>query len=631
MVNPFEKRATEYLRDDEAFLSVVTPEPLETFFRRHAEEDRLYDRLVMVIGTPGSGKTTIARLFQYQTLSALLRSGSSRTHAPLLDSLVRCGAIADARPAVVGTRISLESEYRDIWEFPYPPDLRVGLTNTLLQARAVIGWLRSIEGAGVALGDISVDPKSGADAAVESIGGTDGAAVLERARQVELGIYRVAAALVPPAIEELDQAVLDGYRPFDVIETIQLKTASGRLSLRPLAIFDDAHRLHPDQLEALSRWLVRREVRIARWVLTRLDALTSTDVLLDALVADAGPGIQNSREVTEIRMQSGKDRAGNRRAFRSMATDMSRRYMSQMDILSRRNLLSLSDLLGDEPSGASKTQVAELRRHADVVQRRVGMHPSRREELDSEIGAFLSARDVADDDLRIASLTILMERYGKRTPQRALFEEDPEPSKPLRMDTSILEGARIALLHRYGRSYYYGMEAICDAGTENAEQFLHLAGRLVAQSETQIVRGKSPTLTADRQHRLLVEKAGEIVDGWDFPHHRQVERLGRAIAGECVQKSLEPNAPLGGGATAVGIPLEEFKALPDAFPDLARVLQFGIAYNAFVVVPNHSTKNRMWCLVELGGALLLQNGLTLRRGGFLERSSRDLQRMLVPV
>ena len=60
MTNPFEKRATEYLRDDEAFLAVVTPEPLATFFQKDAEEERLYDRLSVIIGAPGSGKTTLA-------------------------------------------------------------------------------------------------------------------------------------------------------------------------------------------------------------------------------------------------------------------------------------------------------------------------------------------------------------------------------------------------------------------------------------------------------------------------------------------------------------------------------------------------------------------------------------------
>ena len=72
MANPFEKRATEYLRDDEAFLAVITPEPLATFLQKPAEEERLYDRLAVIIGTPGSGKTTLARLFQFTNAEHLV-------------------------------------------------------------------------------------------------------------------------------------------------------------------------------------------------------------------------------------------------------------------------------------------------------------------------------------------------------------------------------------------------------------------------------------------------------------------------------------------------------------------------------------------------------------------------------
>src|SRR3954447_21843147 len=117
MVNPFEKRAAEYLRDDEAFLAVVTPEPLATFFQKPAKEARLYDRLAMIIGTPGSGKTTLARLFQFSTLRTLLRNRGLNPYRPLIDTLTACGAIEDERPTVIGCRLPLETEYREFWEF----------------------------------------------------------------------------------------------------------------------------------------------------------------------------------------------------------------------------------------------------------------------------------------------------------------------------------------------------------------------------------------------------------------------------------------------------------------------------------------------------------------------------------
>jgi len=184
------------------------------------------------------------------------------------------------------------------------------------------------------------------------------------------------------------------------------------------------------------------------------------------------------------------------------------------------------------------------------------------------------------------------------------------------------------LMHKHARPYYYGIDLLCDASSENAEQFLQLAARLVAQSETQLIRRKPAMLNSGIQHSLLREKAAEIVRDWDFPQHQLVRRLADGIAAECVKKSLEPNASLGGGASAFGIPQEEFDAIPAKYPNLARVLQFGIAYNSFMLVPNHGTKKQQWCLIELGGVLLLHHGLTLHRGGFLERRTEDLVRIL---
>lgn len=447
--NPFEKRAGEYFRNEDAFLSIVSPQPVTIYLKPHADNDRLYDRLVLMRGAPGSGKTTIAQLFEYQRIATLQRHAANAAYKPLIAALAECQVIVDGEPAILGCRLALESGYRDIWQFPYAPELKTGLLTTLVQARAVLSWLRNLEAGGVPADAVTVVPRDGHAAATDAIGGTAGPALLARAREVEGELYRISSALVPPRVDVLERSAIGSYRPFDVIDRVLIARAAadrarvrrpastaGRaragtrvaipaggdvaavvgpsaagvseqesasdaapLSLRPLVVLDDAQTLHPAQFEALQAWLARREPRVARWVLSWLDVVSPEEAFRAGREAGLDrpdqPGIASDRDVTRVFLQSGyTERKKERAAFRKTAKDMASRYLVQTPGLAERGFKRFEDLLSTGVAGIGRTGQAELARDVSRDQQRFGITDARRSTLESTVATYLDRKSV---------------------------------------------------------------------------------------------------------------------------------------------------------------------------------------------------------------------------------------------
>jgi hypothetical protein len=637
MENPFYKRATEYLRDNDEFLSVVTPEPILYFLKDHAQSGRLYDRLVRVWGTPGSGKTTIGRLFEFSALSALARASGLPTYKDLAAAMVECCVLDDQVPTLLGCRLPLETSFRDFWELPYAETTRFRLLTAFLQAKAALAWLRQLGEAGVPITAIRVVPRTGCEPRLGSIGGEDGASIQARARTIEASVYKVVGSVIAPEEGRLPREVTEEFPLFDLIDSIEAPLgpgpASSRQVLRPLVILDDAHVLHPEQYGRLKHWLARRELRLSRWLLARFDVL-QPDEAIEASADELGdeghrPGLTVDRDIIEIRLQRHESDEGKRvqrkGSFRAMAKDMANRLLSRMPMFSSRKMTNLADLLSQEHEPIPATRLARLRKAIDSLQGELRISPERRASLEAEVERYAEGKPHLTEDVCVAMLAILLHRYSKRTGGPDLFGEDPEPSRPVVANTEVEDTARLHLFHEHDRPYYRGIDDLCDASTENAEQFLYLAAVLVDDLTNQLSRSRKRLLTATRQNQLLREQGVRIIADWNFPYHVQVRQVVETLGERCRATTLEPNGWL--RPNAYGIPNDEFQTIPKKRPELARILQFGAAYNAWSLRPNYGQGYSKWCLIELGGAVILKYGLSLRRGGFLEGTLTELGRL----
>lgn len=649
MENPFLRRASELLRDDEAFLAVVSPEPVNYHLKRPGESGTLYDRLVLLRGTPGVGKTTLARLFEFPTLSTLLRNQSFTGHKELHAALSACRAIEDDEPRVLGCRLPMESDYRDFWEFPYTSELKTGLMASLLQARTILGWFRHLRAAGIQPDQVELITRPESQGVLDTIGGVHGEGLVARAAEVENRIYKVVSALIAPEESTLAAEVGGPYKPFDHIERIRIPAvhgaAGGTRDLIPLAIFDDAHVLHPEQFRALERLLIRRELRIARWIIARFDVLLPDEALAAAIEDQSDgtehPGVTANRETERILLQSSGRRREKREQFRSVAKSMSSRYLRRMPLLNEKGLTVLGNLLSEAEPVLTSGRLAELDKKVNAAQKRLKVSQPKREAFEKQIRDFWGAKTALPADVALAMLNVMIHRLtvrrGRSSPGLFDSEEDEvateispdEAAIAVAANREVYEAAVFHLFHHYDRPYFYGIDSVCDASSENAEQFLHLSAELVEEVATQLARAKSPTLSPAAQHKLLRERGSKIMKEWDFPNDAAVRRMVGRIAELCLKKSLEPNGAV--IANAFGIPQAEFESLAKTAPDVARVLQFAVAYNAITLVPHYTCQEQVWCLLELGGVALLKYGLTLKRGGFIKGTAAQLGEFVAEV
>lgn len=635
MANPFQKRASEFQRSDTEFLTTLTPELFRNALESSRDPQRLLSQTTVFSAPPGTGKTTLARFFQYTTLrrlQELVRRENEESYKELHQFAEERGFIRDGQVMVCGARVSMERDYRELSMLGYSPERANDVMISMLSARAVLVWKQMFVDSRVSLESVRIQPTSQGAVRLERMGGTSLNALARRAAAVEAIIYEATARFIPPSEIELLTTLEESFFPLLAIEAFIVDGLPEPIT--PLLMIDDAHWIDKTQHDELMNHLTSRDVAMGRWIFQRMEALNVDETLLWGGGVASTATTKRGRDYEDIRLTQAlyEQRGPARVRFRRAAEAVSSRYMRHLPDLTRHGVTSLNSLkLKVEPSPQQLEEVSGLPERAA---RELAIPRPQLEQIRDRVYTFLARKPELNlEVVAPAMMNILLHRqarHNRTQTQRALFGSDESMAEPAAVepDMDIAAGAQVHLWHHYRVPFLAGFDTVADLGTENVETFLQLAWQLVRLLETQAVRGEDPErMTVKQQHDVLQKEARHIVEAWSFPHATDVRRLAHRIAEVCLERSLQPNAPLGGGANAIGIERSDFKGIVDD-RKLADALFYGMAYSAFTLIPDRKAKGKVWSLIELGGPMIAYHGLTTRRGGFVEVKLSDVSDML---
>lgn len=643
MDNPFEKRASESILGPRALLPLVSPGPMEYFYSPQGKA--LFEKLTIWIGSPGCGKTTLARTLE---LDSLLVLGTSPTtvNKELAMFFGDLNVLDAGIPSLLSHRIPMTTNFRSIWELPYSESLREALLRAFVQSKSVLGWMRQLERAEIALDDVEIVLREDAESARTVMRTGNASEFRDYARKIELGVFKIVTALIPPSEDVFAQEILNSrYDVFEEIIGIRIKRWPeeqwGETVLKPMVVIDDAHELHPSQYIHLRDWLKSRVITVSRWIMCRLDIVAPEDYR-DAIARDTPdgenltPGSKHGRDYYVKLMQTTGARI---RQFRKMSSDIADRYFARLPSFAENSVKSLAQALLTSTPKLTSSQLTELKKSVDKLAEDPHIASGRLAALKDRIPSTLP------EDEQLAVLRILLHREINNTPQLTLLDMEPAfeeaiddelddnsstgmPQERGKVRASVAEGARIQLMHQFKRPFYYGLDKLSDASDTNIEQFISLTGPMVGELMTKIIRRKSAELAPGAQHLSLQKTAQDAMNEWDFPYRDSVQTIVNWISERCLEKTLLGHAPLDDGANAFGVLQEEMDDVMKQSKRLARVLHFAFAYKALVMVPHYNCKKKRWCLLELGGIPVLAKGLTLSRGGFVEGKLTDLESLI---
>lgn len=542
--NAFKIRAADApIIETSQFLQLYCPLLLDQLQR----EDLFVPKLIVIRGSPGSGKSSLLRLFETETLLAIHARKSQPSDQDLVERLEQLGILAERGPRIVGIYIQCDSGLRDIANLQ---DSTPHLFNTLLDTRIVVSFLRATRRLAAAgcielPNQCSLQPLPPADAPPSIFAeGRTFEEMEELCTRVERDFGTLLNSFpgdpLPASIQPHARVYALAYL------ALQIQRNKALSALMPVVMLDDVQELYPDQRKHLRNEFIRR-AGVTRWLAVRTQVFG-----LEELISLEGMG--QGREYREIPLDEiFQDHPS---VFAKFSGNVVHRRLQATDSLQHVTISDFKDLMRgpDEivPSEQAAKAVATMAQRASELRVKALI-----ENIKQMSERLTTSAATLSELLELEKSLILLERPANRA-QASLF---PEMNVPDTSDGKTAEAAYLFITKRLRWPYYFGFDALTSVASGNVEQLLSTAAVLVDRMIYRAELDKDTAISAKDQEEILRKCAEEYYKALEEKHRHgsAIRQFIDNLGSYCQEVTYRPNAPIAPGVNGFGLTRQQLR------------------------------------------------------------------------
>lgn len=544
--NAFKIRAADApIIETAQFLQLYCPLLLDQLQR----DDLFVPKLIVVRGSPGSGKSSLLRLFEMETLLAVHARRSQPSDQDLVERLTELGILADSGPRALGIYIQCDSSLRDIANLS--PDQPVErLFNTLLDTRIVVLFLRAIQrlqeaGCLALSANCTLQPLPSGDAPPQLFAEPRSLQeLLDACARIENDFGTLLNSF--PG-DPLPNSIQPHARVYSLAYlALQLQNPAFA-ELLPVVMLDDVQELYPNQRQHIRAEFMRRAT-VPRWLAVRTHVFGLEDLI-------SVEGAEQGREYREIPLDEIFQEKPS--VFGKFAANVVHRRLQYTDSLQQVPIGDFRNLLREPtetiPAETAKKAVAGIVKRVADVRRDTGFE----QKIKSRGDALQDSGVPFSELVQLEQEMIGFERQANKGQLSLLPDLDILETSNGKTE----EAAWLFASRRCRHPYYWGFDRLTNAASGNVEQLLSTSASFIDRMIYRAELDRDKAISAKEQEDLFKRCAQDYYKALEEKHRRGsairqfVDNLGLFFE----EVTYRPYAPIAPGVNGFGLTRQQIE------------------------------------------------------------------------